>query len=186
MKGKGRNYPEEEGMILDYPDSDTIFKRYKKQGIFSESQVEQLLYETLVFDDCSEITIINDEIKLPSVSDNPTRELRDVINKQWEIERSHIPKDGRREYLDAIKYETDIIEKTHMENYFLIDYNVAKNGQEKYGGRLTNTGRGSAPSFYVTKLLGLTDIDRIDSPITLFPTRFMSVERILGARSLPD
>ena len=186
LRGKDRNYPEEEGMILDYPDSDTIFKRYKKQGIFSESQVEQLLYETLVFDDCSEITIINDEIKLPSVSDNPTRELRDVINKQWEIERSHIPKDRWREYLDAIKYETDIIEKTHMENYFLIDYNVAKNGQEKYSGRLTNTGRGSAPSFYVTKLLGLTDIDRIDSPITLFPTRFMSVERILGARSLPD
>ena len=73
-----------------------------------------------------------------------------------------------------------------MENYFLIDYQVVKDGQEKYDGRLTNTGRGSAPSFYITKLLGLTDIDRVSSPITLFPTRFMSVERILGTRSLPD
>ena len=44
----------------------------------------------------------------------------------------------------------------------------------------------SAPSFYTTKLLGLTDIDRLESPITLFPTRFMSAERILLARSLPD
>ena len=44
----------------------------------------------------------------------------------------------------------------------------------------------SAPSFYTTRLLDLTNIDRLASPITLFPTRFMSVERILGARSMPD
>lgn len=186
LRGKGRNYPEEDGMILDYPDSDTVFKRYKRQGIFNRSQVEQLLYETLVFDDCSEITIINDDIKLPSVSNDPTGDLKKIINEQWLKERENIPKERWEEYLSAIKYEFDIIQKTGMENYFLIDYNVVKNGQEKYGGKLTNTGRGSAPSFYTTKMLGLTDIDRIDAPITLFPTRFMSVERILGARSLPD
>lgn len=186
LKGKGRNYPEETGMILDYPDSETAIKRYKRQGIFNSSQAEQLLYETLVFDDCSEITIINDDIKLPSVSNDPTGDLKKIINEQWLKERENIPKERWEEYLSAIKYEFDIIKKTGMENYFLIDYNVVKNGQEKYGGKLTNTGRGSAPSFYTTKMLGLTDIDRIDAPITLFPTRFMSVERILGARSLPD
>ena len=186
LKGKDRNYPEEDGMILDYPDSDTVLKRYKKQGIFSNSQAESLLYETLVFDDCSEITIINDDIKLPSVSNDPTGDLKRIINEQWLKERENIPKERWEEYLSAIKSEFDIIHKTGMENYFLIDYNVVKNGQEKYGGKLTNTGRGSAPSFYTTKMLGLTDIDRIDAPITLFPTRFMSVERILGARSLPD
>ena len=186
LKGKGRNYPEETGMTLDYPDSETALKRYKRQGIFNSSQAEQLLYETLVFDDCSEITIINDDIKLPSVSNDPTGDLKRIIDEQWLKERENIPKERWEEYLSAIKYEFDIIQKTGMENYFLIDYNVVKNGQEKYGGKLTNTGRGSAPSFYTTKMLGLTDIDRIDAPITLFPTRFMSVERILGARSLPD
>lgn len=186
LVGKDRNYPEEEGMILDYPDDKTILNRYVKQGIFNRKQAEELLYHTLIFDDCEEITLINDDIKLPSVSDNPTKDLKDIINNQWKIERDHIPKERWKEYLDAIRYEVDIIEKTHMENYFLIDYRVVKDGQEKYGGKLTNTGRGSAPSFYVTKMLGLTDIDRINSPITLFPTRFMSIERILGARSLPD
>lgn len=44
----------------------------------------------------------------------------------------------------------------------------------------------SSPSFYTNNLLGLTNIDRISAPITLFPSRFMSVERILGAKSLPD
>lgn len=186
LRGKNRYYDEEDGMILDYPDSDTIFERYEKQGILNPEDVRVALENTLIFDECEEITLINDDIKLPQVSKTPTEDLRNIINEQWKIERNNIPKDKRKTYLDAIRYEMDIVEKTHMENYFLIDYNVVKNGQEKYGGRLTNTGRGSAPSFYITKLLGLTDIDRIASPITLFPTRFMSVERILGARSLPD
>lgn len=186
LRGKGMFYEDEGEMLLDYPDSDEIFRRYKKQGILTSAQVQQALESTLIFDECEEITVINDDIKLPSVSDNPQQELRNIINSQWLVERKNIPKERHQEYLDAIRYEVDIIEKTHMENYFLIDYNVVKNGQKKYSGKLTNTGRGSAPSFYVTKLLGLTDIDRIAAPITLFPTRFMSIERILGARSLPD
>lgn len=183
---KDMKFDYEEKMLLDYPDEDTIFERYEKQGILTPQQVREALDNTMIFDECEPITLINDDIKLPSVSDNPTKDLRDIINKQWLIERNNIPKDKWQTYTDAIEYELDIVEKTHMENYFLIDYQVVKDGQEKYNGRLTNTGRGSAPSFYITKLLGLTDIDRVSAPITLFPTRFMSVERILGTRSLPD
>lgn len=186
LKGKKMFYEEETGMILDYPDSETIYKRYKKQGILTEDQVTEALENTLIFDDCEDVHIINDDIKLPSVSDHPQEDLHRIINDYWKEERNNIPKSEWPRYLEAIRTEVDTIEKTHMENYFLIDYNVAKDGQEKYNGRLTNTGRGSAPSFYTTKALGLTDIDRVASPITLFPSRFMSVERILNARSLPD
>ena len=56
----------------------------------------------------------------------------------------------------------------------------------EYNAVLTRSGRGSAVSFYVNRLLGLTEIDRLKSPITLYPTRFMSAERILSSRSLPD
>ena len=44
----------------------------------------------------------------------------------------------------------------------------------------------SAPSFYLNKLLGFTEVDRLDAPIELFPTRFMSESRILETKSLPD
>lgn len=186
LRGKGRNYPEEDGMILDYPDTNTIIQRYITQGILTSSQVMTALDNTNIFEECEELTYINDEIKLPSVSDNPSKELRDIVNNRWIKERDNIPKDQWGKYLEALRYEIDIVEKTHMENYFLIDYHIAKDGQEKYGGKLTNTGRGSAPSFYLTKMLGLTEIDRVSAPITLFPTRFMSIERILGSRSLPD
>ena len=33
--------------------------------------------------------------------------------------------------MEAIRYEFDIIEKTNMANYFLIDYNIAKIAKEK-------------------------------------------------------
>ena len=186
LKAKGIFYEEEESMTLDYPSEDEIYSRYEKQGILTPQQVRTALDNTMVFDECEPITIINDDIKLPPISEHPTEDLRNLICAQWETEKQNIPREQWAKYEEAISYELDIVEKTHMENYFLIDYNVAKNGQEKYGGKLTNTGRGSAPSFYITKLLGLTDIDRVAAPITLFPTRFMSVERILGTRSLPD
>lgn len=185
---KGMNFENEfeNDMILDYPDEDEIFRRYEKQGVLSQREVRSALAATMVFDECEPITIINDDIKLPSVSEHPMDDLKSIIRNQWKIERQSIPRDQWQKYIDAIQFELDIVEKTNMANYFLIDYIVAKNGQEKYDGRITNTGRGSAPSFYITKLLGLTDIDRVSAPITLFPTRFMSTERILTSRSLPD
>jgi DNA polymerase III alpha subunit len=186
LKAKGIVYEQEANFILDYPDYDEIVKRYEIQGILNKNQINEALQSTNVFQevDCSDY--INDEIKLPSVSENPNAELKRIINESWIQDRERIPKEKWKEYLDAIRYEVDIIEKTNMANYFLIDYNIAKIAKEKYNGVLTNTGRGSAPSFYVTRLLHLTNIDRLESPITLFPTRFMSIERILGARSLPD
>ena len=186
LNAKGIIYEEETNFILDYPEYDEIVKRYEIQGILNKNQIKEALDSTLIFEgvDCSDY--INDNIKLPSVSDNPIEDLKQIINESWKQDKNRIPKERHKEYLEAIRYEVDIIEKTNMANYFLIDYNIAKIAKEKYGGVLTNTGRGSAPSFYVTRLLHLTNIDRLESPITLFPTRFMSIERILGARSLPD
>ena len=190
LKGKGfsynDDYAKENDMILDYPDSGAIFERYKKQGILTPAQVQEALENTWVFDDCERITLINTDIKLPPISEHPTEELKAIINQSWVAERDKIPREKWPEYLAAIREEMDTIIQTHMENYFLIDYKVVKLAQEKYGGKLTNTGRGSAPSFYTTKMLGLTDIDRVSAPITLFPSRFMSVDRIINARSLPD
>ena len=186
LKGKGYKYEEESNFILDYPDSDVIIERYKEQGILNESEILEALNNTLIFDNAEELTLINDEIKLPKVSKNPNKELNEIIAKEWNKEKKNIPKEKHREYMDAIKYEMKIVKDTHMEDYFLLDYKIAKLGQEKYGGKLTKSGRGSCVSFIINKLLGLTDVDRLDACIKLFPTRFMSTTRILQTRSLPD
>lgn len=186
LKAKDMIYSDEGEFILDYPSYEEIVERYKKQGVLTNAQISEALENTHIFDKAEPITIINKDIKLPSMSKNPNYDLKKVIFDAWQKEKKNIAPERIREYEEAIRYEMDIIERTHMEDYFLLDYRVVERGIKEYGGMLTKTGRGSAPSFYTTKLLGLTDIDRLESPITLFPTRFMSAERILLARSLPD
>lgn len=142
QKAKGSKFTYEEEMVLDYPSEDTIYERYDRQGILTRQQVNESLQNTMIFDECETITLINKDIKLPPISDNPTEELKDLLRNHWLSVRDTIPKEKHQKYLEALRYEMDIIEKTHMENYFLIDYNVVKRGQEVYDGKLTNTGRG--------------------------------------------
>ena len=142
LKAKGIIYEEENNFILDYPDYDEIVKRYEIQGILNKNQIKEALDSTLIFEgiDCSDY--INDDIKLPSISNNPNQTLKQILNDKWNEIKGKIPIIDRPKYLEAIRYEMDIIEKTNMSNYFLIDYNIAKIAKEKYGGVLTKTGRG--------------------------------------------
>ena len=185
LKAKGINYPEEDNFILDYPDSDTIIKRYKEQGILNDNQIQEALNNTLIFDKAENLNI-NKEIKMPIISDSPLKELKLILNNAWLEERKNIPQSEWKKYLKEIREETQIVEDTNMAEYFLLNYYIIKNSVEKYNGVITKTGRGSAPSFYINKLLGFTNIDRISAPITLFPSRFMSKTRILESHSLPD
>ena len=181
LKGKDIIYPNEKKFILDYPTYDDIVDRYKKQGILSDEQIKKALDNTLIFDNCEPI-FIDKEIKLPSIFKDSNRELKGILDR----ELKKIPKEKRLKYKEAVNYEFDIVEKTHMEDYFLLDYYIVKRGIEVYNGLLTKTGRGSAPSFIINKFLGFTEIDRLKAPVPLFPTRFMSTVRILQTKSLPD
>ena len=186
LKAKGIVYEEEGGFCLDYPGSDEIYKRYKHQGVLTEEEVTEALRNTLVFDN-SEGIYIDQEFKIPKVTDGDSNQvLKRLINEGWIKERDNVPKERWKEYLEQIKYEYKIIEDCGMADYFILDHYIVKKAVEEYDAVLTRSGRGSAVSFYVNKLLGLTEVDRINAPITLYPTRFMSAERILSSRSLPD
>ena len=189
LNGKNIFYPEEEGFILDYPSSDQIFERYEKQGVFTRSQVEEALTNTLIIDDFENI-VLDKEVKMPSIYPNLSHnqkvdKLKETVLNEWKKDREHIPQGKHKDYQNAIKEEFSIIKDTQMEDYFLLNYEIIKRAKEK-GGVLTRTGRGSAPSFYINKLLGFTEIDRLDAPVTLYSTRFMSKSRILESKSLPD
>ena len=186
LKAKGIVYEEEGGFCLDYPDSDEIYKRYKQQGILSEEEVTEALQNTLVFDNSEGITI-DKEFKIPKITKGDSNKvLKKLINEGWAKERNNVPKEKWSEYIEQIKYEYKIIEDCGMADYFILDHYIVDRAVKEYDAILTKSGRGSAVSFYVNKLLGLTEVDRISAPITLYPTRFMSAERILSSRSLPD
>ena len=186
LKAKGIEYADEEGFILDYPDSDTILQRYKEQGVLTEQEAIEALENTLVIDKAEGIHL-DKEFKIPKVVEGDSnQELKRLINEGWKKERENVPRERWNEYIEQIKYEYKIVEDCGMADYFILDHYVVQKAVKDYGAILTRTGRGSAVSFYINKLLGLTEVDRIAAPITLYPTRFMSAERILNSRSLPD
>ena len=200
LQAKGIFYEDESGFVLDYPDSDEIFARYKKQGVLSEEQVRSALENTLIFDNAEPI-YTDKEFKIPDISPDIIKEelhnstldtsdsdniLREIIKRAWSKEKGNVRAKKIPEYEQAIYYETNIIKDCGMAKYFVLDHIIVNRAVEKYNAVLTRSGRGSAVSFYINKLLGLTEVDRIKSPITLYPTRFMSAERILSSRSLPD
>ena len=186
LRAKGIFYEDESNFILDYPDSDTIIKRYKKQGVLNDNEIMEALNNTLIFDSAEGIKL-DYEFKIPKViSGDSNVALRNIIKEAWQEEKKNVPKDRHKEYQEAIYYETKIIEDCGMADYFVLDHEIIKKAVNEYGAVLTRSGRGSGVSFYVNHLLGLTEIDRLKSPVTLYPTRFMSAERILSSRSLPD
>ena len=195
LKGKGINYGDEDSYILDYPDYDTFFSRFDKQGVLSESQIEEAIANTRIFETCEEIRL-DKEIKMPSAypeltTDEKIVELKRHISQKFKIiaKEEGITGDKYKEYADGIRYEMKIVEDTKEINtadYFLLNEKIVDLAVNKYNGVLTRTGRGSCGSFYLNRILGMTQIDRFTSPVKLYPERFISTARLLENHSMPD
>lgn len=190
LKGKGINYGDEDSFVLDFPDYDAVVERYKKQGLLSDWQIKEAMDNTLIFDECEELHF-DKEIKMPTIYPNYTQEEKDKelakhLSEKWDKEKVNVDKSRWQEYQKGIAFEYKIVKDTQMADYFLFNEKMVELAKEKYGGVLSRTGRGSAVSFYINKLLGFTEIDRFTAPVPLYPTRFMSTARILETRSLPD
>ena len=195
LKGKNISYGEEDDFILDYPDYDTMFSRFQKQGIFTDSEIETAIKNTMIFADVEPIKL-DREIKMPSIykdlsPEQKIAELKRHVNEAFKkaVVQERISADIRKEYIQGIRDEMKVIEDTSSINtadYFLFNERNTDLAVNKYGGVLTRTGRGSCGSFYINHLLGMTQLDRFTSPVKLYPQRFMSTARLLENRALPD
>ena len=201
LRAKGIEYEEESGFVLDYPDSDEILKRYREQGVLTEEEALEALNNTLIFDK-AEPVYTDKEFKIPLVPNSFIKEelgneysnedndkvLRGIINLEYKkrIREGRINKELEPVYKKEIIDEVQTVKDCGMASYFVLDHMVVKRAVNKYGAVLTRSGRGSAVSFIINNFLGLTEVDRIRAPVKLYPSRFMSAERILNSRSLPD
>ena len=182
LYAKGISYEDEEGWFLDYPSYEECFNRFEQQGILKKEEIISAIKNTnicLSFDSIE----FNNELKIPSVYPNKSQKEKNEIFKNIILEEAK-KKFGslsniEEEYKIAIKNEVKVVIDTNMADYFILNYYIIKKGIEK-GGKLTLTSRGSCPSFYINNLLGFTTIDRVKSPVTLYPERFATVERVLA------
>ena len=195
LKGKGINYGDEDTFILDYPDSDMMVERFRKQGILTDNQIYDAISNTTLFMNCEDI-YLDKEIKMPSIyPDYTSAQKINELTKHIASKFKQICKDENikgekyKEYVDGIKEELKVIKDTSEINtadYFLFNEKNVDLAINKYGGILTRTGRGSCGAFYINRILGMTQLDRFSSPIKLYPERFMSTARLLENKALPD
>lgn len=188
----GIHYDDEDGWYMDCPSYDVAVERLQEQGVLTDAQIETALQNTnkiLDFDDIQ----LDRSLKVPVIKkyQHLSQEERNEIFKQilrdeWKKQYRDINKAKLQEYVDEIKHDIDEIISCGMADYFILSYEVMKLGQEKYGGILTPTGRGSAVSMYINKLLRLTKVDRINSPVLMYPERFLTSTRVLESHTPPD
>ena len=201
---------DEEGWYMDYPDDETTMQRFLMQDVFTREQIQKAMNNTdllLDFDDYSILPngepnpIFSKDIKLPTLYDGKheidgkllpklTQEQRNkeyskLITRLFKEYMKSVPPEQYDEYFAGVKTEVQVIKDTNMSDYFLIDYYMVKRAIEM-GGVLTNSGRGSSVGYFTNTLLGFSKVDRFQSPIKLYPERFISKSRILETKSLPD
>lgn len=193
LLSRGISYPDESGWNMDFPSYDEAVVRFIKQGILSIEEAEKALDNTLIFEQVEKYDsiIFNDKmIKMPSIYPDLNKSQKDTIfvnlvYKRWDEEKKNVPEEKWRHYELEIAKEIEVVVESDMADYFLLDEKIVSLGKEM-GGSITLTGRGSAPGFYIMKLLGMTTVDRISATVKLYPERFITKERILETGSLPD
>lgn len=210
LAAKNVHYDDEEGWFMDYPDDETTMNRFLKQGVFTKNQIQKAMDNTdllLEFEGYDTLPngepnrIFSKDIKLPSLYDGHhtidgvllpkldqeqrNKEYSKLISKLFKAYIKDVDESQHEEYFDGVKNEVQVIKDTNMSDYFLIDYYMVKRALEK-GGVLTDSGRGSSVGYFTNTLLGFSKVDRFQSPIKLYPERFISKSRILETKSLPD
>lgn len=185
-------YDDEEEWFMDYPDGDTAVQRFREQGVLTEAEIAEAIDRTNCFLEVEEYEcdIFDDSLKLFSLHPDWTQEQKNaeylhLVDEGWQNYKAEVAPDLLSKYEKEIKFETDTVVECHMADYFIDNYHVIRRGKE-LGGHLTNTGRGSAVSFFTNKLLGFTEVDRIAAKVKMYPERFMTATRILETHSLPD
>lgn len=205
LAAKNIHYEDEDGWFMDYPDDETTMNRFLKQGVFTKDQIQRAMDNTdllLEFEDYAiNNRIFSKDIKLPSLYDGQhtidgvllpkldqeqrNKEYSKLISKLFKAYVKDVDESQYDEYFEGVKNEVQVIKDTNMSDYFLIDYYMVKRALEK-GGVLTDSGRGSSVGYFTNTLLGFSKVDRFQSPIKLYPERFISKSRILETKSLPD
>ncbi len=192
LKSGNIHYEDEDGWYMDYPTYDVLFERFKQQGVLTDGQIKAAIHNTNVLFEFEDIKL-DRSLKVPVIKDlrNKTQEERNhifeqILKDEWFLQKADINKDKLQQYYQEIKHDIGEIEACNMADYFILSYMVMKRGQEKYGGILTPSGRGSAVSMYLNKLLRLTKVDKVNSPVLMYSERFLTKERVLDSHTPPD
>lgn len=184
MLSKGITYGDEDSFDLHLPTAQEAFQLFQNQGILTKAKIEEAFENTLILREFEGVKFTKEK-KIPNAYPEMTLEERnklysDLCINEY-IRKAGEPTPEERKELDN---EIDAVVDTGTADYFLLCKRIVDKGKE-YGGIITKTGRGSGSSFATNFSLGFTSLNRLHSPVKLYPERFISKER-MAAGILPD
>lgn len=185
LDSKDISYPDEDGWYMDFPDVDTIIKRFEEQGVLSEEEIYRAIMNTNVFVNGCEEIILDKSFKIPNIYRDKTYDERVQMYKSLLNEAYSKEPIRSDERLNGIRDEAKEVIDSHVVDYFLLNHGLLKCAINEFGGVLTTTSRGSMGSFYTNKLLGFTTLDRFTAEIPIYYPRFLTADRV-NAGSMPD
>lgn len=188
LKRKKIYYSDEEGWYLDYPTGKELFNRFKKQGVLSDEEIVISMMNTLCFREGCEDIVLDKDFKIPILPKYQSLKYNERVEKLKELilEKYSREENKTQDRYDGILYEMKEISESTTADYFIMNHDMVDVAVNKNGGVLTKTSRGSASSYYTSKLLGFTNMDRFESEVPVFPERFITKERILSSHQCPD
>lgn len=185
LESKNVSYPDEEGWFMDFPDVDTIIKRFQEQGVLSDEEIYRAIMNTNIFvNDCEEI-VLDKSFKIPNIYKDKTYDERVEIYKSLLNEAYKKEPIQSSERIEGIRAEAQEVTSSKVVDYFLLNHSLLKCAIDEFGGVLTTTSRGSMGSFYTNKLLKFTTLDRFTAEIPIYYPRFLTADRV-NAGSMPD
>ena len=188
LKRKGLHYDDEEGWYLDYPDGKELFRRMKEQGVLSDEEIIVSMMNTHIFvDGCEDFTLDKD-FKIPILPKNQNLTYDERVQQLNELIKEKYSKEEiqTQDRYDGMIYEMKQIAESTTADYFIMNHDIVYEATHNRGGILTKSSRGSASSYYTSKLLGFTNMDRFESEVPVFPERFITKDRILSSHQCPD
>lgn len=184
MLSKGISYGDEDSFDLFLPTAEEAFQFFEKQGVLTKARIEEAMENTLILREFEGVKFTKEK-KIPNAYPEMTLEQRNDLYKTTcineYVRKAGKPTDSEEKELED---EMDAVADTGTADYFLLCKRIVDRGRE-LGGNITKTGRGSGSSFATNFSLGFTSLNRLHSPVKLYPERFISKER-MAAGILPD
>lgn len=190
LKRKGLHYPEEDGWYMDFPNGKEVYRRMVEQSVLPPEEILYAMMNTHVFiDGCQDLTY-DTGFKIPILDEYRDYDyekraeiLKSILEDKYEKEDDEHRTEDRKE---GMLYEFGEVKGSGTVDYFLDNYALVDLAVTKYGGQLTTTSRGSASSYYSSKLLRFTTMDRFEAEVPIYPERFITKDRILSSHQMPD
>lgn len=189
LQRKKITYDDEVGWYMDFPSGETVYQRMKKQKVLPDEEIIYSMMNCQVFiNGCHEIEI-STKFKIPILPEYQNLSYGErckILEKNLMTSYSQ-EANKSQERVDGIQYELGEIVESGTADYFLTNPKIVSTAiSPEYGGILTTTSRGSASSYYCSKLLGFTTMDRFTAEAPIYPERFMTKDRIEKSHQMPD